>query len=126
MEQQVKTKVQFTDNYNVFTNLENNDSLSTGFGKIHYDLGYLSNEDQRQESEINAIAQAGSKNICPIGTETHSSEIGFGTEYSFPMPEGSYIISFTGTMEAPIQFNVYSESGTRIALVDIHTIRWKL
>ncbi|MBO7212270.1 MAG: hypothetical protein J6V44_14890 [Methanobrevibacter sp.] len=123
MEQQVKTKVQFTDDYNAFTNLENNDSLSTGFGKIHYDLGYLNSEDQRQESEINAIAQAGSKNICPIGTETHSSEIGFGTEYSFPIPEGAYIISLTGTMVAPIQFNVYSESGTRIALVDIHTIQ---
>ena len=123
MEQQVKTKVQFSDDYNAFTNLENNDSLSTGFGKMHYDLGYLNSEDQRQESEINAIAQAGSKNICPIGTETHTSQIGFGTEYSFPMPEGAYIISFTGTMVAPIQFNVYSESGTRIALVDIHTIQ---
>lgn len=123
MEQQVKTKVQFSNDYNAFTNLENNDSLSTGFGKIHYDLGYLNSEDQRQESEINAIAQAGSKNICPIGTETHTSQIGFGTEYSFQMPEGAYIISFTGTMVAPIQFNVYSESGTRIALVDIHTIQ---
>lgn len=63
-------------------------------------------DQQRQETEIGAVANAGAKNLCPKETET-STGSGFTSDVPVNIPAGTYILSFTGTLAYTASLSLY-------------------